>query len=411
MNKRPETIALLEWNWMGHHPTYFTHFAAAMAEAGADVVPFCADPDDFAKRLAGIDLGNEGLVRIARAERVEGPRPSNFRPARWRGIYEARKFFGGLGKQLRAWETKHGRKIDLVFFACIYDWEFEHFRSAERTFGFPWSGLYLHARALRMPGQFLPYRRLVPKPERVFGGLLVRSVALLDEGVLDGMRQITRTRRVVAFPDITDATLPSENASAWGLAKKLQEFARGRRIVSLLGYLQQTKGVEEFLALSKDARMQNVVFFLGGEPALDGFDDASVQRLRETWEQTPNVWAHLQRLPEQVMNAVLSVSDVVFAAYRNFPNSSNVLTKAAMFERPVVVSEGFLMAERVRGYGLGEVVPEGDVEALAATTRRMLTPGYYESLAKRAKWADYREAHSVEGLKKAMGELLAGSLP
>ncbi len=40
-----------------------------------------------------------------------------------------------------------------------------------------------------------------------------------------------------------------------------------------------------------------------------------------------------------------------------------MLTKAAVFKKPVVVSDGFLMAERVRVYRMGENVPEGDVSA------------------------------------------------
>lgn len=33
-----KTVALIDWNWHGHHPTYFTHFAVAMAEVSAEVV-------------------------------------------------------------------------------------------------------------------------------------------------------------------------------------------------------------------------------------------------------------------------------------------------------------------------------------------------------------------------------------
>lgn len=408
---RSGSVALIDWNWAGHHPTYFTHFALAMAEAGVDVVPFCTQPQDFACKVCSA-LGSAARhPRIGEAQIIGYPERSNFRPARWRGIYEGRKFFGGLGKQLRAWERQNRRKIDLVFFACIYDWEFHWFHAAERLFGFPWSGLYIHARALRLPGSPLPYRDLVPRPERLFGGRLLRSVALLDEGAQNRMREISERAQVVTFPDITDATLPAAGGSGWGLADKLKRFAAGRPIVSLLGYLQQTKGVEEFLRLSADPRMQEVVFFLGGEAGLDGFDNETLARLRRELEQAPNVLAHLQKLPEATMNSLISVSDVVFAAYRNFPNSSNVLTKAAIFERPVVVSDGFLMAERVRHYALGEVVVEGDAEDLVTSVLRMLHPEYSREMKRRARWADYREAHSKSRLGAAMKLLLAASVP
>jgi len=406
MNKRPETIALLEWNWMGHHPTYFTHFAAAMAEAGAEVVPFCADPEDFARRLAGLDLGNEALVRIARAERVEGPRPSNFRPARWRGIYEARKFFGSLGKQLRTWETKHGRKIDLVFFACIYDRQFEHMRSAERLFGFPWAGLYLHARSFRMPGSPVPYLSGLPCPERIFDSPSLRAAAVLDEGAAEPLGKIIGGKPVLVFPDITVRDLPPDDGQS-GLAQKIKAFAAGRPIVSLTGHLQWTKGIDVFTEAAAHPDMKGVFFFLGGEVNWGQISRAEKAKLHQAWEELPNLYAHLQHLPEPAMNSIYAASDIVFAAYRSFPNSSNALTKAAVFERPIVVSDGYLMAERVRKFGLGEVIPEGDTEALVAALRRILEPGYLQELRGRARWQEYREAHSVDRLKNVMDKLVA----
>ncbi len=74
---------------------------------------------------------------------------------------------------------------------------------------------------------------------------------------------------------------------------------------------------------------------------------------------------------------------------------------------PIVVSDGYLMAERVRKFELGEVIPEGNAEALVAALRRMLAPGYLEELRGRARWKDYREAHSVGRLTNAMEELVA----
>jgi hypothetical protein len=402
-----KTIALIDWNWVGHHPTYFTHFAAAMAEAGAEVVPFCADPTDFAQRLVGLDLGGEAAARIATAEKVEGPRPSNFRPARWRGIYEARKFFGGLGKQLRAWETKHGRKIDLAFFACIYDRQFECLASAERWFGYEWSGLYLHSRSFRLPGSPIPGWWGLPCPEKIFTGRLLRSVAVLDEGAVEPLRNLTAGKPVLVFPDITDANTDS---AAPSLGAKFKALAAGRPVVSLSGYLQKTKGIAEFVAAARAPGLQGVLFVLAGSISLHGFSVAEREDLQRAIATAPNILTHLMDLPEPAMNSVIQMSDVIFAAYRDFPNSSNALTKAAVFERPILVSDGHLMGERVRNFGLGEVVTEGDVGEIVAALERMSAPGYLEALQRRAKWAEYREAHSMARLTQVMRSLLEGSL-
>jgi glycosyltransferase involved in cell wall biosynthesis len=261
-----------------------------------------------------------------------------------------------------------------------------------------------------MPGIASPYRTLIPRPEKVFGGRLLRSIALLDEGVIEKMRLITHSGNVFAFPDVANESLPKEGALNWGLAHKIKDFAAGRKIISLVGYLQQTKGVEEFVALAKHPSMRNTIFFLGGEPGMDGFDEAKKSRLQAAWEQAPNLWAHLQRLPEESLNAVVASSDVVFAAYRKFPNSSNIMTKSAVFEKPIVVSDGFLMAERVRHYCFGEVVPEGDIEALACAVDKMLQPGYAQQLRSGARWADYKKDHSAASLEQVMKKLIQASV-
>jgi hypothetical protein len=404
MNKRSETIALLEWNWIGHHPTYFTYFAAAMAEAGAEVVPFCADPADFAQRLAGLDLSKGVLDHIARAEKVEGPRPSNFRPARWRGIYEARKFFGGLGKQLRAWETKHGRKIDLVFFACIYDHQFEFLRFAERLFSFPWSGLYLHSRGFRAAGiPMVQWGNRLPCPEKIFGSQSMQSIGMLDEGCLDQMKGICGSKPVFLFPDITDY---AREPKSTGLAAKAREQAGGRPLVSLTGYLQRTKGLEEFTALVENPAMGDVFFVLAGELCWTALPIATRRNLEEVWRRAPNLLTCFVQLPEATMNAVIAESDVVFAAYKDFPNSSNVLTKAAFFHRPIVVSDGYLMAERVRRHNLGEVVPEGNLDSLVSAVTRMTAPGYYKNLCTNARWDEYAADHSLTRLRAVMRDLV-----
>ena len=396
---------------MGHHATYFTHFAAAMAEAGAEVAPFCADPEDFLKRLGMTSLTGAVRKRIAEPVLVTEPVPSRFRPTRWRGHFEAWRFFGGLGKRLRAWEHQHGRKINLVFFACIYDWQFAHFHSVERLFGYPWSGLYLHARFFRMPGSPIPFPHVLPCQEKIFRSRSARSVAVLDEAAAGPLATLAGKAAVICFPDFADQCLPRP-AEGMGLAGKVRSFAQGRPIVSLTGHLQLTKGLEEFTAAAGSPTMKEVFFFLGGSVNWWGVDDKTRRALERPWEDLPNAYVHpLMLSSEASMNAVISASDVVFAAYRNFPNSSNVLTKAAIFERPVLVSDGYLMAERVREFQLGEVVPEGDVEVIVQTLERMLAPGYYAELRQRARWADYREAHYTARLKTAMADLLEVSLP
>lgn len=403
----PVTVALIDWNWMGHHPMYFTHFAVALAKAGAEVVPFCPEPEDFTERVELLVTDRGVRSRIANPNHVAGPVASRFRPARWRHQVDAVRFFAALGRQLHARERTLGRPIDLVFFACIYDRQFEHFRLAQRWFRYPWAGLYLHARSFRLPGSPIPYSGGLPCPEKIFTSPTLHSVAVLDEAAVAPLKRLTGGRPVYPFPDLTHADLPSDREEV-GLCAKIKHFAAGRPIVSLTGHLQWTKGLDVFTDAASDPRMRDVFFFLGGEVNWHEVPDSEKRTLQIRWEMTPNLYAHLQHLPEEkTMNAVIAGSDVVVACYRSFPNSSNILTKAAVFERPIVVSDGYLMAERVRRYNLGEIIPEGNADSLVRALQRMLQPNYYPSLRESARWQEYREAHSAKRLAEAFSAMLS----
>ena len=421
----PRTIALIEWNWMGHHPAYAVQLALAMAQAGLEVVPFCADPQDFEQRLAPQlrSFPPAAGGRIHRAEQIYRAPARLPGPWRLRAIDQAVHHFGFLGKLLRRWGRKRGQRIDAACFACIYDQEFEFFAYGEPLFRFPWTGLYLNSRFFRLPGTLIPFSDRPSCPQKIFRLRSCRGVALLDPGVEAPMRQLLGTgKAVVSIPDFTDASLhdadataadpqaaPADSAGAQDLALKLRDFARGRPIVSLVGHLQRTKGLLAFTEAACSGAFDDVFFFLGGAINWHQIDGATQGWLLRQWEQRRNIYAHLQRVSqESSLNRILVQSDLIFAAYSDFPNSSNIVSKAALLRRPVLVSQGHRMAEVVEHYGLGESVPEGDGPALRACLRRMLQPDYGEQLTRRARWQAYAEEHDRARLPEALGQLIRG---
>jgi glycosyltransferase involved in cell wall biosynthesis len=402
-----KTIALVDWFWEGHHPNYFVHYAIALAQAGYTVAPLCARPPFFERILESKKLPEDIRKRIFPAVYTHRQRPSpNWIPQSWRSAYGYGTFYLFLRKQLRKWQRDNSQSIDLVFFACIYDGDFQHFHLVERFFGFRWSGLYLHARKFRIPNSEIPYWGLMPCPERIFDNRLLHSIAVLDERAVVPLQRISG-RSVHIFPDLAVESLPAGGLQR-GFAKKLKSFAQGRPIVSLTGHLQWTKGFGSFTHAAKQPGLEGAFFFLGGDLSWSQVSYEDQSSLRQAWEETENLYTHPQHLPEETMNAIIAMSSIVVAAYISFPNSSNVLTKAALFKRPIIVSDGFLMAERVRHYNLGEVVPENNPQALASAIERMLHPNYYRELSARAKWQEYRAAHSFEALVSAMSKAVAG---
>ena len=85
---------------------YFKVFVSALAELGIRVLPFCPEPDDLTELLADLRTNppGNGTPRIEPPEAITFPPPSRIRPGRLRPVQQAIRFFGGLGKRLRAWE-------------------------------------------------------------------------------------------------------------------------------------------------------------------------------------------------------------------------------------------------------------------------------------------------------------------
>ena len=410
-NLQNPTIALVEWNWLGHHPGYAVQFALAASKAGLNVAPFCCNPADFEQRLQDLAPADDSLKGcIYKASQIHWAYPQSGIPPRLRPIHQAIHHFGFLGKQLRRWSRKQKVMIDKVFFCSIYDREFQYFRFAEPFFRFPWSGLYFNSAFFRIPAEFRGDRYACP--EKIFTLSSCSGVAVLDPSAIQPMQTIlgTDTKKVVLFPDFTDfkpSPMMQGNEPDARLAAKIREFAKGRKIISLVGYLQRSKGIQDFTAAAQDPELRDAFFFLGGEINWRGISDNERFRLIQRWEQCDNFYAHLHRLStEATLNAVIAESDVIYAAYVDFPNSSNVITKAALMHKPLLVNDGYLMAENVRKYGLGEVALSGNVEDQCNKLKLMLSPGYREILEAKARWMEYTERNSADLLPTVMRDLL-----
>jgi hypothetical protein len=183
-------------------------------------------------------------------------------------------------------------------------------------------------------------------------------------------------------------------------------------VISLVGHLQRTKGLLEFTRLAEDPELQDVVFFLGGEVNWSEISAETQRWMLDVWEQQANVFRYPGRIPDELsLNGVMDASDVIFAAYTDFPNSSNILTKAAFLNRPVIVSDGFLMAERTREFQLGVVVPEGDVPAQKAGIRTLLSQKVREGTPVAPVRQAYMVRHSYPALVEAFAEILGPLAP
>lgn len=403
-------IALVEWNWVGHHPTYYNNFILAMEEIGVEILALCPNPreaEELANKTrheADENIPHRGRTQFKKID-IPARRFNHFRPRRVGAIDWTIRHFGGIEDQVREWTRESGRKVDAIVYACIYDRDFEWVQLARPFLRTPWMGLYLHAVPYCIPGRFIPHGNRRPSPEKMFSGRLCKSIGTLDEGIV-GRFSNAIGKPVVALPDLADERA-AMNAEDRVLGEQLKQFAGGRPIVGLFGHLQKSKGLLTFMEAARSPGASGICFALGGE-MLWPPDKGEVGQIQLALAQCPNLWTHLERIPtEPCLGHLMEVCDVLSAAYIDFPHSSGIQAKAAALGKPLIVSDGYLMAERTRRFRLGEIVPQGNARALLEAILKITNDPAAWIEGNNPLWADYGREHSFDRLKASLKELLA----
>jgi glycosyltransferase involved in cell wall biosynthesis len=396
-----KTIALVDWVWEGHHPLFYKLFLRALLELGCTVLAICPEPDEVSAAIS--DLPSEPLSRVT-FERGTWASALHFVPERFQHRLGTTRTIRAVAKSIRRWEIAQKKSVDLVFFACIYNLHFSGWKEAEWSFPYSWSGLFLFSGKFRRVPPTAGWSDLPPNLMIELRSPRMKSLAVLDEGVTQIMERLCE-RPVVTFPDVSDVSF--EESSPMML--KLKRFAAGAPIIGSLGFLKRSKGILTLARLALNPANSDLCFAFIGQVDWPGYDPEEQNLISMAIERCPNVYAHFSRIRDEgTFNACIRVCDVIFAAYLNFADSSGILSKAAVFERPIIVSEGFVMAERVRKYHLGEVIPGGDVEAASRAIRKLLKQGS-ERVEPPPDWEGYREEHSYQRLKTSFSEILSAN--
>lgn len=202
------------------------------------------------------------------------------------------------------------------------------------------------------------------------------------------------------LPDVANAELPTVTTP---LARSIAERAAGRTVVALVGSLEGRKNISLFCKVALLADADRWFFLMAGELHRSSFSREDEEAFVALMNLRDNFCLHDQFFDdERELNEVLAASDILFAVYRNFPKSSNMLGKAAHFRKPLLVSDRFIMGERVRRYGLGEAVPEDSPEAsLAALDRLQREP------LNDVCFDDYLRTHNAEVMGRALERFAA----
>jgi len=371
------TIALVDWNTSGHHRMHMRQFAQTLLESGHRVIVLYPNPDEIP--------ASENLA-TAPFRRVKYP----LWPAPLRHWAESLPIISNFKKQLAACEHQLGAPCDFVFFNCLYEKQAWLVRAlADACAPRPWSFLYLHANA------FPPHAGTNKAVLRLLQHDRLKAIAVLDERTAAAGEKLTN-RRVVVFPDFTT----TDHDPNHPLERELRAFKGDAPLVLAIGHLLRNKNYLTLLQAALNSEARGIKFAFIGQISLNRKTRRAIDTLKKN---APNVYFNLDYIEsDTAYNACIRASDVLFAAYRDFAHSSNTLAKAAAFERPVIVSEGHLMAQRTHDYNLGEIVPQDDVTAVLRAILKLTS----QQPSEPRRWSDYRAHHSLAALRDAFVRVL-----
>ena len=190
-----------------------------------------------------------------------------------------------------------------------------------------------------------------------------QGACFLDEAVCAHYKKALPSQHFEYMPDIADVELPPQRTE---LVKQLVAQAAGRKIVFMGGSIGKQKNLAVWFELVRRVDPTRWYFVQIGRINQNNLTMSDQSALGAVAADHPaNLMIYPDYLPdEREFNEVISVVDVIFAVYRDFKRSSNMLSKAAYFEKPILVSEAHLMGERVKRYKIGYAVKEDDVDSI-----------------------------------------------
>lgn len=226
------------------------------------------------------------------------------------------------------------------------------------------------------------------------------GLALLSDDSAKRFAEWFPGKRFVAVPDVTYAGLPKKLP---GWLRNALRRSRGRKVIVCGGSMTGRKNIAFLRRVMERLDPAEWFLLMVGRPYKNTFNHEDLAFWQDAeFGRFENVFVMPEFIDdERDFNAMISHADVIFAAYRDFNCSSNMLSKAATFEKPVVVPRGTYIGEEVVRYGIGVAVALSDAEQAAESMSLLVRQPPIASA-----FAKYRSEIKTEGIVDCLEPLL-----
>jgi Glycosyl transferases group 1 len=367
---------------------YLRLFSKAILELGHQVIVCCADPENLNEWLVDRLEDSPKLIENFQTFKIFEKPPIqlfdniSLQPlntlSRW---YQAKKTISLIISSI-------GHKPDLVIFNWIDSYLSRYIPAflIDIIFPYSWFGIFFQ------PKLNIEVNQIKLDFHKIFKASNCEGVGVLDNDQQSKLQEQLK-KRVITFPDVTDEAKPDVD---FFVASDIKHKAKGRKIIGLLGSLNKRKGLLTLLQASQQPCNDKYFFAFVGQLSNYMLKAEELEYIENIKKQNPsNCYFHFERIPDEPQfNALVSTCDILFAAYENFPYSSNILTKAAVFNKLLIGSNGYCIGKRVREFQLGMTIDEGNVKQCSDAISSLCNDLMSGSILLNPKFKSYRMLNS-----------------
>lgn len=395
-------VCLVDSREDGHHPMYAAIYARAFLELGCDVM-LVACP----ALLAALPAVVEGGAVQGALTTVPWAVPAGLSTG-VRTEIRAARLWESLGATVDASAREIGRYPTLIVHLWFDDFVAETlpYHAVHGRIRCPFGGLWFQP-PTRLPSSWREAaKRLLRwgRRYRVLRGNRCAGILVFDAARVGPLSGIGRTV-VFEVPEVSTSLLPRHEPD---LVAEIRRMAAGRSVYSVVGALEERKGLAAFLDAVEAAPAEEWLFVMVGRLVAGGIGVETRRRIeRLSTGPRPRLLFQDRWLEDDVLNAVVACSSLVHVYYYDWPFSTNMLCKAAAHRVPVSGGAKGYIGRMIREYGLGFTVASS---AELATRFRRGFSAEVSAFARAETFRDgcdrYAAANNAAALKDVLARLL-----
>lgn len=239
-----------------------------------------------------------------------------------------------------------------------------------------WSGIYIHPsyRSSIYFGHTKSRQKYFA--EKNFNLESCKSILVLDSEYQVFFKKACPQRKFLLLPELSLGKTLSQSKEEKGIVKSIRDGASGRIIISVLGALTRRKNLLLFLEVASKIDLGTYYPVIVGQLYIHEYSQEELDKINELSKKlNSDIFVRTNyHIPDETeFDDLICLSDIIYAQYHNHPFSSNILIKAMMHRKPVIVNPGYLMEKVVKRYNWKAVSREDHselVDAISSCARK-----------------------------------------